>query len=893
MLFHHASETRSFPSRPAPARPKLSANQIRPWLLTLAIAAMAPWGSRAAESPAPDVIGFNQHIRPVLSENCFHCHGPDEATREAGLRLDEREPALEAGAFVPGDPAASELIRRITSDDSRDLMPPPGSHRELSPEQRDLLARWIEQGAVYEKHWAFVAPERPQVPGPAAGDHDAPDGAAGAPPAGPAGWHQGAIDRFLWQGMQANDLQPSPQADRRTLIRRLSLDLTGLPPAPGRVREFVEDDRPDAWQRLVDELLDSPHFGERMALEWLDAARYADSNGFQADGDRQNWPWRDWVVRAFNDNMPFDRFTIEQLAGDLLPDPTRDQLVATAFNRNHVINGEGGNIAEEQRVMYVIDRVHTTATVWLGLTMACAQCHDHKYDPVSHAEYFQFYAYFNNIAEDGNVNVRRNGGRVQLGNPVVEAPDDEQARALARLREQRDQLESKINQDAGLAAAVDGFVTRVRDGDPALLEELPQEVRDAVTAEERDDGAQARLREHVVNSEAEGEPWREVQQQLAETRGKLDSLDAEIPRVMIMRDRDDPRPTHVLDRGAYDAPLEQVHPGVPSVLPPLPDEVLNGNGRANNRLALAEWLVAPEQPLTARVVMNRLWQQFFGAGLVRTPEDFGYQGALPTHPELLDWLAVEFVESGWDMKHMIRLLLTSEAYRQSSLVNEDLLERDPENLWWARAERFRLPSTVLRDQALALGDLLLPELGGPPVYPYQPPGLWEDFSFGKIRYPAGSGEQLQRRSLYTFWRRSLRPANFFDTASRQICEVEPSRTNTPLQALVMLNDVTWIEAARGLAAAVARDADPDRPEPVLDAMFERVLARPADDTERELLRRSWARALEHYQDQPDAAGELLAAGELEFDLPWPEVPMAALSQVAHLLLNHDETLNRE
>lgn len=846
------------------------------------------WTTSATAAPADDeVIGFNQHIRPVLSENCFHCHGPDEATREAGLRLDEREPVLGAGAIVPGDAAASELIRRITSEDSRDLMPPPGSHRELSAEQRDLLARWIDQGAPYEPHWAFVAPVRAQPPEAGVQADDAGNGAA------PPGWHEGVIDRFLWRAMTANDLQPSPRADRRTLIRRLSLDLTGLPPAPERVRQFVADDRADAWERLVDEYLDSPHFGERMALEWLDAARYADSNGFQADGDRQNWPWRDWVVRAFNDNMPFDRFTIEQLAGDLLPEPTLDQLVATAFNRNHVINGEGGNIAEEQRVMYVVDRVHTTATVWLGLTMACAQCHDHKYDPVSHAEYFQFYAYFNNIAEDGNVNVRRNNGRVQLGNPVVEAPSDEQTRELARLREQRDQLAAEINQDAGLAAVVDGFVSRMRDGDAALLEELPQDIRDAVTAEERDGGAQARLREHVIKSEDEGEPWRELWQRHEQARGEFDALDAAIPRVMIMRDRDDPRPTHVLDRGDYDSPLDQVRPGVPSVLPPLPDEVLNGDGDANNRLALAEWLVAPEQPLTARVVMNRFWQQFFGAGLVRTPEDFGYQGALPTHPELLDWLAVEFVESGWDMKHMIRLLLTSEAYRQSSVVNDELLESDPENLWWARAERFRLPSTVLRDQALALGDILLPDLGGPPVYPYQPPGLWEDFSFGHIQYPAGSGEQLQRRSLYTFWRRSLRPANFFDTASRQICEVEASRTNTPLQALVMLNDITWIEAARGLAASIAHDRDHAEPGPVLDAMFERVLARPADDTESELLRRSWERALGHYQDQPEAAADLLAAGDLEFDLPWPDVPMAALSQVAHLLLNHDETLNRE
>jgi len=760
---------------------------------------------QAADSTGePRPLDFNRDIRPILAENCFYCHGQDGQKREADLRLDDRAAAIAAGAIVPGDAGASTMLERIHSTDPDVLMPPPTSNRRLSDHQKQLLDRWIKAGAEYQPHWAFTPPVRP------------------APPAVQrADWVRNEIDRFVLAKLEAAGLAPAPEADRATLIRRLHADLTGLPPTPAEVDAFVADPRPDWYVSLVDRLLASPHYGERMALPWLDAARYADSNGFQQDGDTWQWIWRDWVVNALNADMPFDRFSIEQLAGDLLPNATLEQQIATGFNRNHLLNGEGGAIAEEQRFNNLFDRVDTTSTTWLGLTVACAQCHDHKYDPITRTDYYGLLDAFNRVSESGAPT--RFSNRIRVAPPVVEAPDEPLRRQIADLEQ--------------LLAA--------------LGEEAPTEVE--------------RLRKELADLKAD-----------------------RLPRVMVMRD-DRARDTKILDRGDYLSPVgDTIVFQPPAFLPPLPE------GEARNRLGLAKWLFRPEHPLTARVQVNRMWQQFFGVGIVKTTEDMGVQSEYPRHLELLDWLAVEFRERGWSQKQMHRLLVTSATYRQSSKVTAEHLANDPENRLHARAARFRMPAMVLRDVALAAGGLIDLRLGGQPVYPYQPDQIWEALAITKERdftYPASHGPDLYRRSLYTFWRRTVSPANMFDTANRQTCTVRASQTSTPLHALTTLNDPTWVEAARVLAEK-SMQATPDLDGRLTHA-FRRVLGRKPTGYDLETLKRMHARQLEIYAADIGAANGLLAVGASPRDTSLDPAGHAALTSVCLAIFNLDEALTRE
>lgn len=832
----------------------------------------------------PEEISFNHHVRPILSENCFFCHGPDENTQEAGLRLDTMEGATEDlggyAAITPGDVEKSEVWARIISDDPDDLMPPPESHRELSAADREILRRWIEGGAEYDPHWAFITPERPEVP------EKAND------------WIRNSIDAFLLPRMEEEGLSPNPEAEPRVLLRRLSLDLIGLPPTPAELAAFEKAylETPDrAYNAAVSRLLDSPHFGEKMALAWLDAARYGDSNGFQQDGNRHQWPWRDWVVRAYNENKPFDEFTIEQLAGDLLENPGQDQIVATAFNRNHMLNGEGGAIKEEQRINYVIDRVDTTSTTWLGLTMACAQCHTHKYDPITHEEYFQFFAFFNNIPESGGVDKRSgrgcafgSGATVQLSRPWLDLPTDKQIAEQKRLGDEIKSLESEIT---ALLPELDPsrkqWETTFSDAELVDKTRFPGNISGSLRTEEekRNAGQKREITEFYLLQEKHHEKpdWKKKGEQIKKLRADLRHVSESIVQVMVMEENapDKKRETFLLNRGDYQQPAQRVTEGTPAFLPPMKEEL------PRNRLGLAKWLVDPEHPLTARVAVNRLWQQFFGIGIVKTSEDLGVQGELPVHPELLDWLAVEFVESGWDVKHIIRLIVSSSAYRQTSEFVDEKHERDPENRFVARGSRARLPSMVLRDQALAVSGLLIPEVGGAPVYPHQPEGMWKDFSFGKISYPhTDNPEQLHRRSLYTFWRRTSAPPNMFDSSSRQVCTVKPSTTNTPLQALTLMNDITYVEAARALAERMSEEGG-ETVSSKLSYAFELATGRLPDETEARLLKSGYDRSLNEFQSFEGEAALYVAKEKAE-----ETIELAALTRMAQVILNLDETLNR-
>ena len=1000
--------------------------------------------SLPAVLPAAAVeVSFNRDVRPILSENCFYCHGQDGNKRKQELRLDVREAALEKKAFVPGDAAGSELVKRIFSTDADELMPPPDSHRSLSAAQRETLKKWIAEGAQYETHWTYVAPVRPAVP-----EVQSP------------GWARNEVDRFVLARLEAAGLAPSRDAERAVLLRRLHMDLTGLPPEPAEVDAFINDAAPDAYEKRVAQIMASPHYGERMALPWLDAARFADSNGFQQDGDTHQYIWRDWVVRALNADMPFDQFSIEQLAGDLLPKPTEDQLVATAFNRNHLLNGEGGAIAEEQRNVILFDRVDTTATTWMGLTLACAQCHDHKYDPLTQRDYYSVMALFNNVPESG---VPSGGGQYRIADPwIAVGTEEERAKlkgmeaALAQAKEEEKKVaqspetlaayeaaEKSLASDApvewtvlkpGAMTATGGVQLSVLDDSsiysdgplpdradyvitaPAAVQSItgfrietvpdrrlpakgagrsesgnavlsrlrvwaggteiklnaasatysqngfsPEAVLDenpetawafwpetskpytlivqcagpvAVTAEtklelkfefqsghkqhlmgrfristttgsepvnrkalpdeiaallqkaERSKDEAGKLRDYVTKNLA---PAALVSaREKAKTAEKaLNDFKQNLPRVMVMSDKQ-PRKTHRLDRGEYLNPREEVTVNTPGFLPPL------AANAPKNRLGFAQWLFRADHPLTARVQVNRMWQYFFGTGLVKTTEDLGVQSEVPVHGALLDWLAVEFRAKGWSQKHMVRLILLSSTYRQSSRVDAKTLPRDPENRLMSRASRFRMPSLVLRDVALAASGLVNLKMGGKPVYPYQPGEVWETLAITKERdftYPASSGADLYRRSLYTFWRRTIGPVNMFDASARQTCKVRAGTTSTPLHALTTLNDVTWMEAARVMAEK-ALQSSPDRAAQITGA-FRRVLARAPSARDLEFLTRAFDKQLAHYKANPAAEAELLKTGAAPRDAALPPGEHAAMTAVCLALFNLDEALTRE
>jgi hypothetical protein len=841
----------------------------------LALLALSPLATMAAE------VSFNRDIRPLLSDNCYYCHGFDEKHREAGLRLDVRESALKDNdgvrAIVPGDLARSDLWQRIISKDKDDVMPPPKAHKKpFTSEQRELIKRWIEQGAKYEAHWAFVPPVRAALP----------EGEA-------------AIDHFIEKRLKAEDLSFSSQAEAGLLLRRVTFDLTGMPPTIAELDAFqaaASKDFEKAYTDAIARLLKSPRFGERMAMDWLDAARYADTNGFQMDSIRMNWPWRDWVVRAFNDNMRFDRFTIEQLAGDMLEKPTQDQLVATAFNRNHMLNAEGGTIAEENRTKTVFDRVETTSTVWLGLTMGCSQCHDHKFDPITQRDYYSMFALFNQLVETGGVD-KRFGKKsysnmydslYALESPYLMLATPEQEAQMKSAQSKRDSAEKALMaRSAEFKEPFETWVKEVRADGELLLKRIEEDglrriagtiKLETLNYEKLTNKTERALVELFLRGDAR---WSLAMKAIDELRAEEDKIQQQIPHVMVMRD-EKKRETHILKRGNYETPGDIVPPAVPASMPPLPA------GTKADRLALAKWLVSPQHPLMSRVVINRLWQQFFGRGIVKTPDDFGLQGALPSHPELLDWLAVEFRESGWDVQHMIRLIMESKTYRQSAAVTPAMLAKDPENTLLARGPRHRLDSRFLRDQALALSGLLVEKRGGPAVMPYQPPGIWEEMSFGKNRYFQGTGEDLYRRSLYTFWRRSVAPASFFDVPARQSCAVKTQRTSTPLHALTTLNDVTYVEAARVWAEKLASLSDDDAR---LDHAFRSATGHHLDARGTTTLKQTLAKARAHYQAHPKDAEQLIATGESKRLSKLTPTEHAAWTTVCLMILNLDETLN--
>jgi hypothetical protein len=1024
----------------------------------------------AAEAASPADIEFNRDVRPILSEKCFRCHGPDSSRRKAGLRLDQpsadQSPTDELPILVPGRPEASAFYRRITADDEKERMPPRRSGQTLTPKEIELLRRWIEQGARYQPHWSLIPPHAP--PYPRVRD---------------LRWPKNPIDLFVLARLERGGIQPAAEASRTIWLRRVTFDLTGLPPTPDEVAAYLADNSPEAYEKVVDRLLASPRYGERMALDWLDAARYADTNGYFTDQERQMWLWREWLIDAFNCNKPFDQFTIEQLAGDLLPGATRAHRIATGFNRNHMVTNESGAIDEEYRVEYVADRVDTTAAVWLGLTVGCARCHDHKYDPLTQKEYYQLFGFFNNVPEQGLVKQANPA-------PLLAAPTLEQQALQDRLRTQHteaqrryDAVEPALNlalglweqtaepslppaptagliahydfdkhlsasagrqadaspqgtlrYDSGLqgsALAFDGSqqaevpVAAGPDLDAAwtvslwvrpagsplscVMSKVETErgqgfellwkkghfsaslvhlrgasalevsTRQTLTADQwhhvvvRYDGSsRATGLRLIVDGAAEGEsrgdslagpagnrqPWRigrrdaslgftgrvdelrfygrmlseaevaslyhgeltrsllrtpaarrtprqkeqlleyylprhgsqetnSAWQQLRRLRRQEEELQAAIATTLVMQEMDRPRDTFVLLRGQYDKPGERVQPGVPSALPPLPA------GAPPNRLGLARWLVHPDHPLTSRVAVNRAWQHFFGEGLVKTVNDFGSQGDWPSHPELLDWLAIRFVASGWDVKALHRLIVLSATYRQSSAVTPDLLRRDPENRLLARGPRFRLPAEVIRDQALAVSGLLVERVGGPSVKPYQPPGLWEAVSYNAdLTYVPDRGSGLYRRSLYTYWKRQAPPPAMlcFDGPTRESCTLKRQRTNTPLQALVLLNDPTYVEAARALVCGMMRQTrDPVQR---IAHGFRRAVGRAPEDDETAALLRLFLRQQEEYRGNPQAARRLLAVGEGPADRDLDAGELAAWTTVASVLLNLDEVITR-
>ncbi|HEY7329566.1 MAG TPA: DUF1553 domain-containing protein [Gemmataceae bacterium] len=1005
--------------------------------------------SLRADDPLPATVEFNRDIRPILSDNCFQCHGPDRARRKADLRLDTESGVLAdrdgSPVLVPGNPDKSELLRRIASEDPHEVMPPAKSGRRLTEQQIQLLRRWIEQGAKWQAHWSLIPPKRPPLP------H-----------LQNTSWPVNPIDYFVLERLEREGLRPSPPTDRTTLIRRVTLDLTGLPPTLEEVDAFLNDTSPNAYEKVVDRLLASPRYGERMAVPWLNGARYADSNGYQSDGERIMWRWRDWVIDAFNRNMPFDQFTIEQIAGDMLPSATLDQRIASGFNRNHRGNAEGGIIPEEYAVEYVVDRVDTTATVWLGLTLGCARCHDHKFDPVSQKEFYRLFAYFNNVPERGKA--------IKFGNspPMIKSPTPAQQEQLRKVEDQLATAErsyqalqpriskAQVEWEKSLPAAssLDGALTdgmlahfplsgeqgkfdgqRVFDaGDVAAFTyfhkfsfsarvrpqgsqggtilsrmiDMPHEagysivlrngqihvslvqrwLDDAIRlhTEERIpadrvchivvtydgsrvaaglkiylDGRLARLNVdfddlnqdfrtqdplrigaghgldgrfhgaiedvrvygHVLSPEdasilattesintiaarpagqrtpaqtlklrryfldhAAPTDIRQAREQLLTMHRQRDRLIERFPTTMVMEEMAVPRDTFVLIRGQYDKHGEKVTPGVPASLPPL------RAGVPNNRLGLGRWLVDPANPLTARVTVNRYWQMLFGVGLVKTVEDFGSQGEWPSHPELLDWLATEFVGTGWDVKAILRTIVTSATYRQSSKVRSELLRRDPENRLLARGARFRLSAEMVRDQSLFASGLLVEKLGGPSVKPYQPASLWKEL--GNTEFVPDHGEKLYRRSLYTFWKRTVAPQNMltFDAAGRETCIVRQTRTNTPLQALTLMNDITYVEASRTLAQRVLKTGDAT-PEQRLTRMFRFLTARPPRSVELKILCADLEKHLAQYRRDGEAALKLLSVGESKRDERLDAAELAAYTAVANLILNLDETISRE
>jgi hypothetical protein len=834
------------------------------WPFLALLVGLATTGAAAEGEPRPDrPVDFNREVRPILSKNCFACHGTDEAKRAKGLRLDQRQAAikpLKSGetAIVPGDPDASALILRITEEDETLRMPPKKTGSVLTPAEVDVLTRWVKQGAGYDEHWALIPPRAETLPKVA-----------------DSAWPRNGIDFWILARLEKEGLHPSVEADPYTLLRRASLDLRGLPPTPQELERFASDRAPGAYERAVDRFLDDPAYGERWARIWLDLARYADSAGYGSDPLRTIWRYRDWVIAAFNRNLPYDRFTIEQIAGDLLPGTTLDQRMATAFHRNTMTNTEGGTDDEEFRVAAIKDRVDTTAQVWMGLTMGCAKCHSHKYDPITHEEYYRFYAIFDQTADRDQPDE----------SPVIPVPTEEitqqRARIDARIGEMRERLEAA---NPSLSTAQVMWETRLAPDHAAARKDVPKEILaivDIPAAKRTRDQAQS-LRKHFRSIAPELKAVRDEIARLEKSRPEIPTLP-----VMVELPADKRRQTRLLRKGNFLDPGDPVKPGVPGALHPLPP------GAALDRLALAKWLVDPKNPLTARVAVNRLWAQLFGIGIVETEEDFGTQGELPSHPELLDWLAVRFMESGWDTKAMLKRIVTSAAYRQSSRATPEILTRDPRNRLLARAPRVRLEAEIVRDQALALSGLLSRKVGGPSVFPPQPDGLWQAAFNGQRTWATSAGDDKYRRALYTFWRRTVPYPSMatFDAPSREICAIKRVRTNTPLQAFVTLNDPVYVEAAQALARRIVREGG-SNPEDRVRYALQLCLCRPPRSEQVDQLVRLYQGELTRYQNDRDAAVALATQPLGPLPAGMDPADLAAWTAVANVLLNLDGVLTR-
>lgn len=1056
------------------------------------------------EDPLPEKIDFNLHVRTILSENCFACHGPDAMAREADLRLDTEEGAFTAltedenkFAIVKGEPEKSDLYKRIISDDPDYMMPAPNSNLSLSDREIAILKKWIEQNAEYKPHWSLIPPEKLDLP-----------------QVKKAEWPENPIDYFILKKIEEKGIEPSREAGREMLLRRVSFDLTGLPPTIEELKAFLSDHSPDAYEKAVDHLMDSEAYGERMAMEWLDVARYADSHGYQDDGPNEMWPWREWVINAFNRNMPFDEFATWQLAGDLLPGASRDQKLATGFSRIHPQNQEDGIVGEEYRVEYVANRVQTTATAFLGITMQCARCHDHKFDPISEKEYYEFAAFFDNINDPGQVpNAGNQGGRLVLPGPTIQLPSPEAEKQIRYLEDAIASQEQQMNtlksdpKDAflswrkqpgtkntlhpevnGLYASLDlddiqedkiivhhadsvynatisgtlqevdginggalefekgnfidlGDIGRFERSDPFsfsfwidpsdTVSEMPvlaktgsihigyrgydislfenrvsmrlihgwpfnsiqvitqeslltdewnhiavtydgsskalginihingREVKTRVEQNklfkniriEKDEPRYSKqnllVGERVSNDrlnytglkldeikifnrelsaaeilalaghdayqdllETPPENYSDHQKQVLldyylltfdedykKQRKKLHALRAEknairdtLREVMVMEERLNPRKSYVRKRGLYDQLGEEVEPNVPKSILNYPDNL------PKNRLGLAQWLMDPDNPLTSRVIVNRYWQMFFGQGLVDTPDNFGNQGSLPTHPELLDWLAVNFRENDWDLKALLKQIVMSATYRQSSKTTPQLRENDPQNRWLARGPRYRLTAEMIRDNALVASGLLVRKIGGPSVFPYQPKGLWKETTSNRhlTEYIQDEGESLYRRSLYTFWKRTSPPPGMttFDAAMRTHPTVKRQETSTPLQALNVMNDPIYIEASRLLAERMMKESGNDIREQIMYA-FIAATSRVPDDSEIDMLQDLYLEVLAGYQEEPKRAGELLQTGEYSVDKNLDTSELAARTVIASTILNLDETITKK
>jgi hypothetical protein len=1030
--------------------------------------------ARAAER-----LEFNRDVRPILFDACISCHGPDSASRQADLRLDRREAAIDAGAIVSDEPDESELIRRIMSTDEAEIMPPPETKKKLTTEQKEILARWIKEGAEYQPHWSLIPPERLEMP-------TVKDSA----------WARNPIDQFIKARLEAEGLEPSPHADRRTLARRASLDLTGLPPTPEMVEAFVNDNSSDAYEKYVDQLLDSPRWGEHRGRYWLDVARYGDTHGIHFDNFREMWSYRDWVINAFNENMPFDQFTIENLAGDLLPEPTLEQRIGSGFNRCNITTNEGGAINEEYLVLYARDRTETTSVAWLGLTAGCAVCHDHKFDPLSQREFYSLSAFFNNTTQaamDGNIKdtppvvvvpqsedrkrwdelailrthwekkladrrqeargefdtwhvsagaadiestIPRKGLQLLVpldktadsieytfkgnarsaakpanlewrpgvdgkqsaylsGGGVLEVADagdfdsdqsftcaawvklpsnDSNGSIVARMDDKnhfrgwdlwienrrigmhfvhawtenaikvvtKDQLPG--DQWVHVAVTYDG--SRQGSGFKVYVNGMPQQLNipvNALSATTRTDVpfkigqrnadapvsgvgvADVRLYERALEPlevtslgnhalfatlakppaertadeltalyewwlPARDMKYQDRQKQLADLAREDAAIRQRGTVAHVMQERAEPANAFVLNRGEYDQRLDEVPPNTPEMLPPFPADL------PRNRLGFAKWLLLPNNPLTARVVVNRFWQEVFGTGLVSTAGDFGVTGQLPSHPKLLDWLAIEFRESGWDVKMLFKLMVMSAAYQQSSALTPEKSERDPDNRLLTRGPRYRMDAEMVRDYALATSGLLSPKIGGPSVKPYQPPGVWEAVAMPESNtriYKQDSGEALYRRSMYTLWKRAAPPASMdlFNAPNRETCAMVRERTNTPLQALVTLNDPQFVEAARKLAESTLSDESKDAVAR-LQQIAAHLLSRSFNETELAIVEGSLEKLLKYYQAHEEEAARLTQVGESRVKAKLPAVELAAWTMTVNQLLNLDEVLNK-